>query len=102
MDDITNILSGNVDFENLTQSVYSFDVKVDADGVPIQQTKISVDKVNPQGLQVIRAINNTSPQSGVDGQPFISFTPEGGNLIKVDNIAGLKADADYSLTIIVY
>lgn len=103
MTQTSNIINGNIDFDNKSEKLVSFDITVDATGKPINNNNtINVGKTNPNGLKVIRAINQTNSSIGVNSCPFIEYTPLENNLIQVTRITGLPSSNLFNLTIIVY
>lgn len=102
MEEVVELSNGNVDFQNLDQQLIQFEVQVDSDGKPTLNDKILTNKINPNGIQVIKALNLTNNSIYPTGQPFISFTPSGNGFITINNISGLPADNKFFLTIIVY
>jgi len=102
MEEVVQLSNGNVDFENLDQQLLTFEVQVNPDGTPIINDKILTEKINPNGLQVIKAQNLTNNTVYPTGQPFISFTPSGDGFLKINNITGLPADNKFFITVVVY
>lgn len=102
MQEVVDMSNKNVDFENLNQNFISFQIEVDSSGKPIGTNKINVNKVNPQGIQVVRAINTTNAALLSDTPPFIYYTPNGTNLVTIDKIVGLLPNNKYQLSIVVY
>lgn len=101
MRQITEILNENVDFDNLTWDLITVNVTVDANGVPNQTTKFSSDVQVPRGLTVIKATNLTNTVTYPDNAPFVSFTPEGSGISKINHVTGLQADNTYQLVLMV-
>lgn len=102
MEQTTDVINGNIDFDNLDQGIISFDIVVDGSGTPIGNAIFKSTVRSPSGLQVVRAINKADSNSYVTTHPFISFTPQTNNvIIKVDNVTGLVASTVYTLTVIV-
>lgn len=101
MREVTDEINGGLDFDNLAQNILKLDVTVDANGKPVSN-QINTGVVNPQGFQVIRAINNTDASATMDGQPFITYSPLGNGIVNVSKITNLVANNSYTLTIIVY
>lgn len=101
MEQATSEINGNIDFDNLNQAIFSFDVVVDGSGVPIGNNLFKTDIPSPSGFNVIRAINKDDSSVFVSNQPFISYTPQTDTrVIKVNNVTGLAANATYTLTVI--
>lgn len=102
MENVYNVLNKNVDFTNLNQELIDVIVTVDGSGIPTQVTKFATSNIrNPQGVIVIRAINKTNSSNYPTSAPFISYTPLGGNLQRINNISGLQASQEYQLRLLV-
>lgn len=101
MREVTDVINGNIDFENLSQNIITIEVTVDVNGKPVSN-QINTGVLNPKGFQVIRAINNTNPAVTVTGQPFIVFSPQGNGVVSVSKITNLQPNNKYLLTIVVY
>lgn len=102
MRQMIEILSENVDFDNLAWELATVNVLVDANGSPIQLTQFRSSINNPQGVIVVKAQNTSNIGTYPTAQPFISYTPTGGGVIRVDNVSGLQVDNKYTLSIIVF
>lgn len=103
VDELENIINGNIDFENLNQKVFTIDVTVDSSGIPLQGGKFNLSNNNqPKGFLVINAKNLTSNSVFPDSCPFIIFTPTGTGIIQINKITGLPANNKYRLTVISY
>jgi hypothetical protein len=102
-EDITAALNKNLTIEdNLNIIKKDITVTVNNQGVPITPVIISTGlRKACAGIQVIKAINQTSPTTYPTSCPFISFTDNGG-LVTVSKITGLQADNKYSLRLILY
>jgi len=101
MRQIVEILSENVDFDNLSWELTTIEVTVDSGGIPTQLTRFQADVNSPRGLIIINARNQTNLTSYLTATPFISYTPLGGGVIRIDHVAGLNPDEKYRLTAIV-
>lgn len=95
---VTNVLNGNVDFDNLQRSLLEIQVIVDANGNPIQRTQFSTS-VGLNGTKTIRAINLTNTVNYLQSSPFISFSSDGTGIYTINNITGLNAGESYRLTV---
>jgi len=102
MEEVVELSNNNIDFTNLDQQLIQFEVQVDSDGTPLINDKILVNKINPNGIQVINVQNLTNSTVFPTSQPFLSFVPSGDGFITIKNIAGLPIDNKFFLTIIVY
>lgn len=101
MREVTDVINGNIDFENLSQNIIQFEVIVDSIGKP-NTNQVNIGKSIVSGLQVIAARNLTNSGSYPSGAPFISFTPTGSNIIYINNISNLPANEKILLTVVVY
>ena len=95
---VTNVLNGNIDYENLQQSLATINVAVNANGTPLQTTQFTA---NPglQGTVVVNALNLTNRVNYTQGQPFVSFVSQGTGVYTIDNIKGLNPNESYRLTV---
>jgi hypothetical protein len=101
MRQVVELSRANIDFDNLTSEIISFEVTVNESGAPTNTLNLKVNKkATPSGFNVIaaRANGNGYPTSA----PFISFTAKGNFNITIDNISGLKANQKTRITAIVY
>lgn len=102
MREVTDAINGQIDFENLAQNIIQFEATVDANGIPVTK-QLNTGKLGAlSGFSVINARNITNPASYATGQPFISFTPTGSQVININNISNLPANEKFLLTVIVY
>lgn len=103
VDEVETILNKNIDFENLNQELITIDIQVDESGKPISGGRVNVaNKPQPQGFQVIRAVNLTNQAKYAKSQPFISYAPLGTGITTILNVTGLEANDKYRLWAIVY
>ena len=96
-EEIYSALSKKLTIEdNLDQTIKLFNVTLDTNGIP--KTKLSFKNTllgKIQGMQVIRVIGNSYPNS----QPFVTFTESGGT-INIEHIAGLPSGTEFQLVIL--
>lgn len=103
MEQVVELSRSNIDFENTTQELLTFDVTVGANGVPISAVNIRTSKKSiPVGFNIISARNMVSASSYPTGAPFISFTPKGNFFTEINHISNLVANQKYRVTVIVY
>jgi len=95
---VTNVLNGQVDFDNLNRSLVELDVTTNTNGVPINTTKFSAE-VGLIGTKVIRADNLTNKINFVTGAPFIVFSASGSGTYTIEKITGLIANNKYRIAI---
>jgi hypothetical protein len=101
MRQMVEILNENVDFDNLAWDVITVDVQVDANGIPLQTTRFTSNVTSPSGLLIMSARNITNSVTYPTTAPFISFTPQGNGVVKIDHVTGLQIDNTFRLTVIV-
>lgn len=103
MQEVVELTDGRIDFENLNQNIKTFDITVDSSGVPIQTPfKVGLGKTGVRGIQVINTYNLTNSTGYPTSQPYINFTPIGGDLIRIQSVTGLLPNQKYQLTILIY
>lgn len=95
---VTNTLNGNVDFENVTDSILTFEVTVNSSGTPIDNNRF-LARTGLQGVTVINAANLTNSVTFPTGTPFISFTSSGTGIYTINNISNLPANNKFRLTL---
>ena len=99
MEQMSRILSGNIDQENLASTIAEIEVTVDSNGTPILNNKFRVDLPRVfSGAVCINAVNLTTSTNYPTSAPFLSTTISSGLLV-VNNISGLQANEKYRLTI---
>lgn len=101
MRDVTDVINGQIDFENLSQNIIQFEATVDSNGVPVNK-QVNIGTPNFNGFNVINARNITNPNTYPTGQPFISAVPTGSQVVNINNISNLPANNKFLLTVIVY
>ena len=98
MEQVVAQMNGNIDFTNLNQEILTYRVKVNDDFEPIGNNLLKTDILSSRGISVI---NITTSDTDVIPLPFISYS-QNEKIIKIKNVAGLKPDVFYTLTMIVY
>lgn len=103
MQEVVELSDGRIDFENKVETIKTFEITVDSNGIPLQAPfKVNGDKSNIRGMTVIRAFNLTNPTGYPTSQPFINFVPIGGTLFQVQSVTGLLPNNKYQLTVVIY
>lgn len=103
IESITQALTNNISLrDNLLTSVKDVTLQVDANGIPLSTASFAIGNTNTiDGLQVIRAINNTNstvfPSAGI----FVSYA-QSGSKITILNVTGLPANNLFSLRIVAW
>lgn len=97
-----DIVNGNIGFDNKQDVLKQIRVRVDANGKPISNNTVNIEKSSFVGMQVINAVNLTVNGVTPTSAPFISARKVSGNQVVMDNILGLQANNEYLLTVIIY
>jgi len=98
MEQVTEVMTQRVDFQNLNQEIVTIKVTVDGSGVPTLTTKFSSSLNRAQGAVVINARNLTTATNTPTGTPFMTFTPlSASNLYQLNKITGLQASEEYEI-----
>lgn len=94
MEQVVSALTKNINIDNLAQEIKTFNVTTNSTtGVPNQEISFTTSLTSSiQGIQCIRADNQTRPDVYVTTAPFVSFTTNG-RQITINNITGLAASA---------
>lgn len=96
MEQVVNVVNGNLDFDNLKSKLVQFDVTVDSSGVPISTTNFT-QAVGAIGGQVISAINTTSSVLFPTSAPFVTFSATGRGVYTIKHVSGLQANNTYRI-----
>lgn len=97
MEQISNILNNNVDYDNLNREVINFNVTTDASGVPKNPLQLQLSlKTRLKGFNVIKA-DNVQDGTPITGAPFLVYTTSG-SLVTVSRVLGLPANKKFSIT----
>ena len=98
LDELTSILNGNIDDENINGDSLTLNVVVNSSGIPTQTLKFTAET----GLVGTRVINQqnvtkttTYPNSGIN----ISWTASGTGSYTINHITGLTAGDKWKLTV---
>jgi hypothetical protein len=98
LDELTSILNGNIDDENVNGETISVSLIVDSTGRPVQTVKFTAE-TGLVGTRVINQQNLTNttryPNSGVN----ISWTASGTGSYTINHITGLTSGDKWKLTI---
>jgi hypothetical protein len=103
MQEVVELSDSRIDFDNRVETIKTIDVTVDSSGIPTQTPfNVNVGKTGVKGIQVIRAYNLTNSSIYPTSQPFVNFSPIGGDLIKIHSITGLPANNKFQITLVIY
>lgn len=100
MEQVINVMNGNIDYDNMVDNILQIQVSVDSNGTPLSGSRFTaIDGIG--GTNVIRAVNLTVPSGYPTTTPFISYERIGEGVYKINDITGLLPNNNYLLTIIV-
>ena len=102
MQEVVELADGRIDFENTVFEIKVVEFKVNSNGTPILNNKISTKVTRPRGTQIINDYNLTNPSNYPTSAPYMSTTTAGSGLLQVNRITGLVPNENYRLTIIIY
>lgn len=100
--DFYNLSNNNITFaDNISATIATFNVTVDAAGNPSQTVTIPLtnNQTKAQGVIVLNASGTTDTTLLTNGGVFINFVNNANNII-IKNIQGLQASKQYTLTIL--
>lgn len=97
---VTNLFTKNVDFDNLNRQIIKVQVQIDGSGNVINnpQAKFTLRANRVQGLTVISATNDNDLTIYPTSAPFVSYTFNNG-IITIQNVSGLQINSSYTLTL---
>jgi hypothetical protein len=98
MEQVTNVLNKNVDFDNLNREVINFNTVVTTGGVPKNPLQIRISlKTKLKGFNVIKT-DNLQDNTPLSGAPFLAYSING-DLVTVTQVLGLPVDKKFSITV---
>lgn len=100
-DQITQAFDKRIDFENLNQAYLTLDIKVSSSGEPLINNQLR----NPlrgsiKGINVISAQSLEEGTNLLTGAPFIVYSINSDNTIKINQLLGLPSDKKFRLGLI--
>src|ERR1700676_2674446 len=102
-DNVYLALGNRITFaDNFEGTQKTFNVTVDSTGKPTSAISFALNVANNTqariiGTIVVSAVNSTSATTPTPGSPFVNYTQNGSN-IQINNITGLTANQQYSVT----
>lgn len=98
MDETTEVLQGNIDYDNLARIKFIFDVVVDANGVPQGVRQINTGLRSYSGKTIIDA-QSLQGGANVVSTPYIDLTNRGNGVFQINQIFGLPPGKKIRLTV---
>ena len=99
VDQVFQILDGNLDYDNLKRQIVTLEVTADSSGKIINPPSIKYNLNSKlKGINVLNAINLVNTNTYPTSHPFVSWSLNG-SLVMVLNISGLQASSQYRLTV---
>lgn len=92
-DEVTKAISNQISYE-----FFTFDITVDASGVPVSQVSIPTTLSAVKGMICVSATNSTGAVP--TAAPFISFNFNK-SVIQLNVVKGLPANTKFSLTVLI-
>lgn len=99
MQQVVELADGRVSYDNLDQNLINVEFTVDSNGVPQLNNKMKTGKSGARGFNVVAAYNLTNVNVYPTSQPFIIFTPLGGDIVQINKITGLPANNKFRLVV---
>lgn len=98
MDEVTEMSQGNIDYDNLSRIKFTFDVVVDANGVPQGVRQINTGLRSYSGKIIIDA-QSLQGGANVVSTPYIDLTNKGNGVFQINQIFGLPPGKKIRLTV---
>lgn len=99
MDSVVELSRKNIGFENLSRSLVTLDITVDANGKPQGVSKINTNLRTYKGKNIIDVQSFKAGSPNVISTPYIDLTPEGNGIVKINKIYGIAANTKVRITI---
>ena len=101
MDQSIYLFNGNIDFQNLNQSVKDIDIQIDSSGNLINPPSIRTElNTKVQGVLCIKATNLLDSSVYPTSAPWVSFDILNSSTISLLNVSGLQNDSQYRLRLL--
>ena len=103
IEDVTTILNGRVDFDNLAFQLLQFETMVNSQGIPLIGADIGIN-FTPRGSYCvdIKNANNLGQLPDITGAPFVLFVPSNSGSIKIGKILNLLPNKKYIITLLLF
>lgn len=98
MDDLVELSQGNIGIDNLTRTIRSIDVTVDANGVPIGISQINTNLNSFSGKNILD-VQSLSGGANVISVPYLDCIYQGNGLVKIIKFYGLPPGKKVRVTI---
>ena len=102
IEQVTQILNGNVGIDNLISKIVKFNVKTDANANIVGQVDLSTGlNTSPLGVNIInfQMTDNPAQIPNITQTPMIIFQPISSTVIRITKILNLKENSKYTITI---
>lgn len=98
LDELTSILNGNIDDENVNGDTKSVSLIVGSDGIPVQTVKFTAE-TGLIGTRVINQQNNTNSTTYPTAGIVVSWTASGTGTYTINHVTGLTAGDKWTITL---
>lgn len=99
MDEVIQLSRKNIDYDNLNRNVITFDVAVDANGMPIGVNQINTNLRTYRGKNILDVQSLKVGSPNVISTPYLDCTPQGSGIVKINRIFGLPVNVKVRITI---
>ncbi len=93
---VTNVLNGGIDFDNLKRTLLTMEVTLNSNNQPVTSTKFA-GSVGLKGTNIIRADNLVNAAVYPTNAPFITFGASGDGFYTILHITGLAPLTKYRI-----
>ena len=103
-EEVTNLINGNLGFDNFNRKIIQIPVQTDASG-NVQPFEIKTGiSGNPVGCNIVNLYMTNTPAQvpNITSAPFICFTPIGNGNIRITKVLNLEKNSKYTLTVEIF
>jgi|SRR5690554_3252245 len=102
IEDVTTILNGRIDFDNLAFPIRQFEIIVNDKGIPLFGDLDINFQIRGHNVINVQDANNINTIPEVTKVPFILFTQSNQGTMKIAKVLNLLPNRKYLLTVIFY
>lgn len=96
IENITNVVNGQLDYANLAKASVSVNLTIGANGIPTVGAEFNAPP-NMIGCQVLRAVNTSNAGRFPTNAPFVTFTRQQSGTYRIQHVTGLHEGDSYTL-----
>ena len=98
-DELYETVNGRLDFDNLARAKVSLDITFDSSGTPLAVTRFKTNLSFVSMIHLGNVQNLTASSVRLTQAPYLSWSYEGGGVVKINYGIGFLAGNKYRLTI---